>query len=135
MNTLQKTRDIDRVLLLTVMFDLGIVPMETTRVDMRKALDQMSHADARRARRKFRKLWRTQAKKQRAVNQTDKFEWHFLRRSAARDAHDCGLGVKTPSRKQFHERKQLVAQHVRETMIQPLILQFDRKTENSDMAK
>ena len=51
-------RDVDRTFIQTVMFQCGILPMEKTDLDMRRALAQMTPEDARIVKRKFRKLWR-----------------------------------------------------------------------------
>lgn len=48
----------ERLLLHEVMFEMGIIPMETPSMDVSRVLKQLPEAEARKLKRKFRKLWR-----------------------------------------------------------------------------
>jgi len=56
-------KEVERALVHSVMFSAGILPMEKTTLDMRRALQQLPPEEARALKRKFRKLWRKAAKK------------------------------------------------------------------------
>lgn len=54
----KELRDVDRTFIQAVMLQCGILPMEKTTLDMRRALAQLSPEEALILRRKFRKIWR-----------------------------------------------------------------------------
>lgn len=93
-----------------VMFSKGIVPLETTDVDVRRALKGISEEDARALKRKFRKIWRKQ------VKNADKNDYI---------AKKCGLASKEPTKMEKHARKQLVFNELWKTCIAPMIAKFN----------
>lgn len=88
--------DIDRIMIQTVMIEEGIVPILDPSLDMRRALASLSPEDARKARRKFRKLWRKALKKEMAD------------RKSAYSGITLGKGKKVPSKAERLRRKQAV---------------------------
>lgn len=108
-------RDVERTFVQVIMFEAGIVPMEKTGLDMRRALNQLDPAEARQLRRKFRKLWRKAAA--RAVAQGS------MGKEAAKGK--LGLGKKVPSRSERNARKQLVFDELWTSLIGPMVRRFD----------
>lgn len=51
-------KGLDKMLLFHVMFEMGIIPIEDIEFDFRRILDQFTPEEARKSKRKFRKLWR-----------------------------------------------------------------------------
>lgn len=113
-------RDVDRAIISSVMFEAGIVPMEKTDLDMRRALAQLPPEEARAAKRKFRKLWRKALRAQ--LGSTNKKN-HEARAKAAKAK--LGVGKHVPSRLERNARKQLVFDEMWEETIEPLIKNFD----------
>lgn len=111
----RELRDVERTLVQAVMFEAGIVPMEKTGLDMRRALNQLDPTEARQLKRRFRKLWRKAAA--RAVAQG----------SMSEDASKgkLGLGKKVPSRAERNARKQLVFDEMWNAIIGPMVKKFD----------
>lgn len=95
-----KLRPVDDLLICSTMFELGIVPIENESFDIRRALEQIPADDARKAKRKFRKLWRKLVKRKLSNN----------KRSTASDRFG-GTGA-NPNRRQRTARKRLVREHV-----------------------
>lgn len=87
--------------------------MERTDLDMRRALQQMQPDEARRFRRKFRKMWRA-----------------ALKATPADTAAPKRLGVRkrVPSRAERNARKQLVFNKLWKERIEPIIKRFDSCT-------
>jgi hypothetical protein len=112
-------RDVDRVLIQTVMFQMGILPMEKTDLDMRRALQQLSPDEARTLKRKFRKLWR---KAMRAEIGNGKKTRDSREHSAK---HRYGVGKHVPSRAERTARKKLVFDLLWEDIIEPLVKNFE----------
>ena len=109
------------------MFQCGILPMEKTGLDMRRALQQLSPEDARVLKRKFRKLWRTAMKKQNE-------ECSTRSKKAHEDASKVRLGVgkHVPSRQERNERKKLVFDLLWNEVIGPMVENFDNVVEAKD---
>jgi hypothetical protein len=113
-------RAVDRAFIQTVMFELGILPMERTTLDMRRALEQLDADEARQLKRKFRKMWRKAMRKEvgnpKGRNSTTK---ERVTRSR------LGVGKHIPSRAERNARKQLVFDQVWKELIAPLIENFE----------
>jgi len=114
----KELRDVDRAIIQTVMFQSGILPMEKTDLDMRRALQQLSPEEARILKRKFRKLWR---KAMRATIGNGKTRNGKEEREHAK----LGVGKHVPSRAERNARKQLVFDELWNTVIGPLIEKFE----------
>jgi hypothetical protein len=113
-------RDVDRTFIQTVMFELGILPMEKTTLDMKRALSQLDPDEARQLKRKFRKMWRKAMKKE-VGNPKGK-------NAAAKERvakSKLGVGKHIPSRAERNARKQLVFDQVWKELIVPLIENFE----------
>jgi hypothetical protein len=102
--------DMDRLLIHDEMFKQGIVPIETVRHDMRRCFEGMNADEARIAKRKFRKMWRTAARK--AIAKANKH-------AAPKLAKDFGLGEKLPTKSNCYKRKAVVFSEIWETLIVP----------------
>ena len=111
-------REVDRAFIQTVMFQLGILPMEKTDLDMRRPLKQLSPEEARMLKRKFRKLWRKAMRAEigngRSAN---------VREETAKARY--GVGKHVPSRTQRNARKQLVFNVLWESVIEPMLKRFE----------
>ena len=94
--TKQEQTDIDRIMINTVMMEEGIVPIFDPSLDMRRALAALSPEEARKAKRKFRKLWRKALKKENADGKSV-YKVAML-----------GKGKKVPSKAERLRRKQAV---------------------------
>ena len=118
-------RDVDRAFIQTVMFQLGILPMEKTDLDMRRALQQLPVEEARALKRKFRKMWR-KAMRAEIGNGT---KTKTTRETSAKQKY--GVGKHVPSRAERNARKKLVFDLLWEDVIGPMVQNFD----NPDKAK
>ena len=108
-------RDVERTFVQVVHFEAGIVPMEKTGFDMRRALNQLEPDEARKLKRRFRKLWRKLAARQVAQGSTsDKMMKGKL-----------GTGKQVPSRLERNARKQLVFDEIWAGVIEPMVRCFD----------
>lgn len=105
-------RALDRVFIHTVMFNVGIIPMEDPGHDVSRVLAQLSPEDARKARRKFRKLWRKEIKSEQKKSHS---------RDAAWIKKQVGQGSVKPSRSQKILRKSIVYRKLWIDIIQPLV--------------
>jgi len=115
----QNLREVDRAFIQAVMFQLGILPMEKTNLDMRRALTQLPPDEARALKRKFRKMWR-KAMRAEIGNGPRTRE---IREKSAR--HKYGVGKHVPSREERTARKKLVFDLLWEEVISPMIQKFD----------
>lgn len=111
-------REVDRAIIQAVMFNRGIVPMEQTTFDMRRALAQLPPEEARVLKRKFRKEWRRALK---SMNTTPSRSTH----QADADKRRLGVGKTVPSRSERNARKQLVFNELWQTIICQLIENFE----------
>ena len=100
--------EIERFLLQQVMWEQGIIPMDLDDHDAGRRLDLLPPEEARRLKRRFRKLWRTLARTK---------AYHSL----------YGLGDKEPSRRTKNHRKVLVFYHCWQVMMEKK-RQFECKT-------
>jgi hypothetical protein len=119
----QVLRDVDRILIHQVHFQAGILPMEKTDLDMRRALQQLPPDEARQLKRKFRKLWR------RAMQETLVAGGQPATRSQSNQEDAAkrrlGVGKQVPSRAERNARKQLVFNQLWASVIAPLIKRFE----------
>ena len=111
-------RDVDRALIQAVMFQMGILPMEKTDLDMRIPLQQLPPEEARALKRKFRKLWRKAMRAQ--VGNGNRRE---TRQTSAKQK--LGVGKHVPSRAERTARKELVFEQLWESYIGPMIKRFE----------
>lgn len=100
--------DLERLLLQLAMFNAGIVPIENVEHDMRRALQQLAPDEAKRLKRKFRKMWR------RAACRSDNGASDAMKRK-------LGIGKKTPTREERNQRKKLVFDELRRSFVAPAI--------------
>lgn len=114
----RELRDVDRAIIQAVMFQSGILPMEKTDLDMRRALQQLSPEEARVLKRKFRKLWR---KAMRAEVGNGKTRTSKEEQQKAK----LGVGKHVPSRSERNARKQLVFDKLWNEVIGPLVENFE----------
>lgn len=112
-------RDVDRAFIYHVMFEAGIVPMETPDMDMTRPLKDTSPEEARVLKRKFRKVWRRLVKKQLAAKSTPKS-------LKDRTKKNLGVGNKTPSRAEKLARKAMVFEEFWRTKVQPMLQDFEK---------
>lgn len=105
----------DRMFIHYVALELGIVPLEDVDVDIRTGLSQLSPEEARRMKRKFRKLWRRYAREEEGRSVYNK-KYARMR---------LGMGTRVPSRAQKKARKELVRRRLWEEFIAPQIKRFE----------
>lgn len=73
-NKINVMQILDKILLQNAMFNEGIVPFDTSRTNVNTALQSVTPDEARKMKRKFRKMWRKLA---RAANTRDKVRMGF----------------------------------------------------------
>lgn len=117
----ENLRDVDRAFIVTVMFQCGIIPMEKTDFDMRRALSQLPPEEARILKRKFRKLWRKAMREEIGNGKTRETQVQSLKAQ-------YGVGKHVPSRMERNARKKLVFNKMWENHIEPLIEKFENPT-------
>jgi hypothetical protein len=113
-------RDVDRAFIHAVMFESGIIPMEKTTLDMRRALQQLDPEEARTLKRKFRKLWRKAMKQEIGDPKSKRAD---VKETAAKQKY--GVGKHVPSRTERNARKQLVFDQMWEQYIVPMLINFE----------
>lgn len=113
-------RPVDKAFIHSVMFELGILPIEDPTLDMRVPLRQMSPEEARVIKRKFRKLWRKLMRAQVGNPKGKQGE-----AKAAQAQQKLGVGKHVPSRHERLERKRLVYERVWEEIIVPMLIRFE----------
>jgi len=124
----QNLREVDRALIQTVMFQMGILPMESTELDMRRVLMQFDPEEARKFRRKFRKIWRQMMKNSlcaggQPMTKSQQNQEESLKRR-------LGVGKQVPSRTERNARKKLVFDLLWREANEPVLHRFDNP-ENS----
>jgi hypothetical protein len=117
-------RDVDRAFIHSIMFELGILPMEKTTLDMKRVLEQLDADEARQLKRKFRKLWRKAMKKEVGSPKGKRAE---TKEHVAKQRY--GVGKPVPSRSERNARKQLVFDQIWKEIIGPLVENFERAGE------
>lgn len=121
----EELRPVDKAFIHTVMFELGILPIEDPVLDMRVPLRQLTLEDARVFKRKFRKLWRKLARnlvvRAEAEGENDtKKQWAVW---AVKKKY--GMGKQQPSRAEKLARKRLVYEQIWERVIVPMLQKFE----------
>lgn len=116
--------EIARVATHTVMFKEGIVPMEDPRMDVRRALKDLPPEEARKMKRKFRKLWRSLEKG--AVKSPPAVVWNHVLGSTVPPppTEKVEVAVLKPSKGEKWRRKNDVLMHLQKTKIAPLVKQM-----------
>ena len=101
---------LDDILRKIVAHQLGIVPLSGVPIhhDVNKILTGLPRDEARKMRRKFRKLWRT-AVRQRNTNNAPTFKKYV--------ASISGLGSPKPDKRNKSNRKLAVSRHIEETHV------------------
>lgn len=121
---------VERSLVQHIMLGLGIVPIEDPKLDYRRAIEAMSAEDARRFKRKFRKMWRKLMKKDVVEAQarsrspglgSPSTSAEESKRIADAVRNPYGAGKSIPSRNERFARKKKVFDHVWTTTIAPMI--------------
>ena len=102
----------DRVLMTTVWLSLGVAPLDNVNFDINKMLACLPPDEARRMRRKFRKLWRKYAKRDISAAKTG-----VSKRNV--QAY-MGIGEEKPTRAQRNNRKRTVFWGIRKDVLEPL---------------
>jgi len=97
----KELRAVDRAIIHNVMFQMEILPMEKTNLDMRRALSQLPPEEARALKRKFRKLWRKAMKAEFRTGRGRAASEEFMKKK-------LGVGKRVPSKGERTARKQLV---------------------------
>jgi hypothetical protein len=94
--------EVERLFIYHSMISAGIIPLEDPDVNVNKVLKTLSPEDAKKLKRKFRKLWRRLASRH-----TD-------------ERYDpCGIGAQKPSRWQKYARKDIVRKYFWSTFVEP----------------
>ena len=113
-------KEIDRLLINTVMFDADILPMERTDLDMRRALSQLPAEEAHKLKRKFRKMWRKAMKAEIAgAGPSNRAVPEKMLKQR------LGAGKALPSRAERNARKQLVFDSLWKEVIEPVLKKFN----------
>ena len=104
-------------------FEEGIVPMETTTMDVRRALKDIPPEDARKMKRKFRKLWRKLARvgNQRLKKDLEAFEPVKPNAPEVEQKH----GHK-PTRRAKLRRKDVVNAYIMSEHVRPMLEKFKK---------
>lgn len=113
-------RPVDKAFIHSVMFELGILPIEDPTLDMRVPLRQLSPEDARIIKRKFRKMWRKCMREQVGPG-TGKYA--TAKEKALQQK--LGVGKHVPSRHERLERKRLVYERLWKEYIVPMLIRFE----------
>jgi hypothetical protein len=111
----------ERLLIHKACFDEGIIPIEVEQSDMTVALSQLPPDEARKLKRKFRKLWRREARKCNVDLKSDAWSAHYAQRT-------WGKSGQHPSRFQKINRKRAVLQKIRREKVNPIL----EKIQNPD---
>ena len=101
--------ELERLMIHEAMFELGIVPMETPDMDVSRVLKQLPEEEARKLKRKFRKLWRKLEKSNRRNS------------NALRDSRKEG---KSPTRWERRNRRKMVWTEVKRKNVDPAVEKF-----------
>jgi hypothetical protein len=116
--------DIQRMVIHDVMFKEGIIPMEDPKMDVRRVLEGVPEEEARKYKRKFRKMWR-KAMKEQANDKPDSTKKHVVSTFTKKGA--------SPTRSQKLQRKMAVFEDLLKNKISPVVQQFTTiKRDNED---
>lgn len=111
-------KDHERAVLTALMFERGLIPIDNTSHDMSRALDQLTPEDARKLKRKFRKVWRRLAR-QEALKMGRKEPETWMKQR-------YGAGKTNPSRVDREARKRAVQEHFYRDLTRPLLDKFEK---------
>ena len=107
--------DAHRAFIHTAGFAAGIVPIEDSTHDMRRAFASLPEEEQRKLKRKFRKMWRK-------ILRAKVGDSGGKKKQSLEMAY--GKGAKIPTKHQRNARKQLVAAHLEEEVVKPMLEQF-----------
>ncbi len=116
-----KMKETERAILVTAMFNAGIIPIEETPHDMTRVLSQLPIEDARKLKRKFRKVWRKLAKAEQLKQNQGKSK-------KVQIGSQYGKNKLNPSRRERLERKRLVQAHFYNDVVKPALAQASKTT-------
>ncbi|HAN16498.1 MAG TPA: hypothetical protein DCP73_13255 [Chloroflexi bacterium] len=103
----------DKLLMTTMWLSLGVAPLDTVHFDINKMLAGLPPDEARKMRRKFRKLWRKYTKRKMSEAKGVSHKQTAVR--------EVGLGEQSPTRAQRNHRKRAVYWGLRKDVLEPLI--------------
>ncbi len=121
-------KETERAVLMTVMFQAGILPLEDAQHDQRRVLEQMDPAEARKLKRKFRKVWRKLAKQEgiKSASKTVAAATDLKTRQNSYMERQYGKGKNNPSRHERQQRKKLVQEHFYGELVRPILDRFEK---------
>jgi len=105
-----------RLAIHTVMFNEGIVPLESLYMDVNKVFQDSDPEEVRKMKRKFRKLWRKEYRRER-----HKGRHSAMRVDSLANYYGVGLDKKSRTKKQSNARKSIVAYLLTITKIDPFL--------------
>jgi len=94
------------IMIESVYHELGIAPIGCTSYDFNKIFSSLSFEEARKMKRKFRKIWRKCAKNAKYSSQYRK---------------QLGIGVRSPTKEQKTNRKREVKRHIVVDIVAPAV--------------
>ena len=115
-------RDHERAVMSASMFEEGLLPIDNISHDMRRALDQLPKDEARKLKRRFRKVWRKLAKAEAQKISSNS------RTTASKDTllrARFGVGKSNPSRLDRENRKRLVQEAFYNNVVRPVLEKFE----------
>ncbi len=130
--TCEELRPVDKAFINSVMFDVGILPMEHTGLDMGRPLKQISVEEARVIKRKFRKMWRKLMQKE--ITERISVGKSIQPMRNAEDVADrakksvklkFGSGKQIPSKQDKLNRKRAVFEFIWTNTIAPMLSKFE----------
>jgi hypothetical protein len=119
-------RPVDKAFIHSIMFEMGVLPIEDPTLDMRVPLRQMTPEESRVIKRKFRKLWR-KCMRQEIGNPNGK----LAETRALVAKKQLGVGKHVPSRAERLERKRLVLKRIWNECIVPMLVKFENPERGS----
>lgn len=114
----------ERMFTHAVMFKEGIVPMENPHMDIRRALAGVDPEEARKLKRKFRKLWRSLRKSDPGLKKQAN-QKYVAPKVMGEEAEKVAVAQVKPTKAEKLQRKLAVHKHLRGTKILPLVKQFN----------
>lgn len=115
----------ERMFTHVVMFKEGIVPMENPHMDIRRALAGVDPEEARKLKRKFRKLWRSLRKNDPALKKKTQPQKYVAPKMMGEEAEKIAVAQVKPTKTEKLQRKLAVHKHLMGTKILPLVKQFN----------
>lgn len=121
-------RAVDKAFIHSVMFELGILPIEDPSFDMRRPQSTLTKEEARVLTRKFRKLWRKYMRQQVSGGKASDGKLKAVNR-------EFGVGKLTVAKRERLARKRLVYESIWAEYIAPMIQRFENPTRADDEEK